>query len=202
MQFLQEAQLGFAGTHTAIGDAIGLSVKRLKERQTAFAQHNTPATDKKVIILLTDGANTAGEIEPLQAAELAAKINTTIYTIGIGSDEMLVRGFFGTRRVNPSADLDEKTLSRIAEMTGGQYFRARDTQELNRIYHQLDQLEPIEAEKEWLRPIKSLFMWPLGGALCLSLLMVLSLYLPVLYPMFATLLDKLTQVRNKGRENG
>lgn len=186
MQFLQEAQLGFAGSNTAIGDAIGLAVKRLKDRQenskqaasTTSHNDNTPIVDDKVIILLTDGENTAGEVEPLQAAKLAAKINTKIYTIGVGSEEILVRRFLGISRVNPSADLDEKTLVDIAEITGGKYFRARDTQELNNIYNELDKLEPIEQEKEWLRPVRSLFMWPLGGALLFSVFMVLSLFLP------------------------
>lgn len=170
-QFLQEAQLGFAGPKTAIGDAIGLSVKRLKERQS-----NTNATDNsKVIILLTDGANTSGEVEPLQAAKLAAQIKAKIYTVGIGADEMTVRGFFGNQRINPSASLDEDTLTAIAETTDGQYFRARNTDELQTIYQLLDQLEPTEQEAQWLRPIKSLFMWPLAAALLLSILLALGI---------------------------
>lgn len=159
-QFLQEAQLKFAGPKTAIGDAIGLSIKRLKDQNK-----QTGNNARKVIILLTDGANTAGEVEPLQAAELAAKLDSTIYTIGIGADEMIVRGFFGNRRVNPSAALDEKTLTKIAELTQGQYFRARDISELDQIYAELDKLEPTTEDKQWLRPVQSLFMWPL--ALCL-----------------------------------
>lgn len=169
-QFLQEAQLGFAGKDTAIGDAIGLAVKRLKESEQAQQQANS-----KVIILLTDGENTAGEVEPLQAAKLAEKIDAKIYTIGIGADEMIVRGFFGNRRVNPSASLDEDTLTRIADTTGGQYFRARNTDELNTIYQLLDTLEPTEQEPEWLRPTQSLFMWPLAAALAVSLLLMLWL---------------------------
>lgn len=201
MQFLREAQLGFAGTNTAIGDAIGLSVKRLRDRDrnndlgdnSNFNRTSENIIeDDKVIILLTDGENTVGEVEPLQAAELAAKINTKIYTIGIGSEEMLVRSFFGTRRINPSADLDEKTLVGIAEMTGGKYFRARDTQELDSIYQELDKLEPIEQEKEWLRPITSLFMWPLGGALLLSIFAVIGAYLPYLYLSLANTFSKTT----------
>jgi Ca-activated chloride channel homolog len=170
-QFLQEAQLGFAGPQTAIGDAIGLSVKRLKNG--ADAQPSSSIKNSKVIILLTDGANTAGEIDPLQAAKLAAKIEAKIYTVGIGADEMIVRSFFGNRRINPSASLDETTLTAIAETTGGQYFRARDTKELSGIYEELDKLEPTEQEKEWLRPIKSLFMWPLGLAMAISILFAL-----------------------------
>jgi Ca-activated chloride channel family protein len=195
MQFLQEAQLGFAGTHTAIGDAIGLSVKRLKNRAN---KNNAATSNSKVIILLTDGENTSGEVEPLQAAKLAAQINTKIYTIGIGADEMVVRGFFGNRRINPSASLDEKTLTAIADNTGGQYFRARDTQELSNIYQELDKLEPIEQEQEWLRPIQSLFMWPLGIALLLSITVSLLHQLPLLMPTLQRLFNRASRENDHG----
>ncbi|ODS23405.1 BatB protein [Candidatus Endobugula sertula] len=175
-QFLEEAQLGFAGPQTAIGDAIGLSVKRLKDRIAQQPNGQKKPSDSQVIILLTDGANTAGEVEPLQAATLAQQINTKIYTIGMGADEMVVRSFFGKRRINPSASLDEKTLTAIANTTQGKYFRARNTQELNNIYQELDQLEPTEQEKQWLRPINALFMWPLGLALIISLLLSVQIY--------------------------
>jgi Ca-activated chloride channel family protein len=155
---LLESQIGLAGRATAIGDAIGLALKRLRDQDDS----------NRVLILLTDGANTAGEIEPIQAAELAAQNGLTIYTIGIGADEMLVRSLFGTRRVNPSADLDESTLRGIAQMTGGQYFRARDTGELEKIYQLLDALEPIEQDPETFRPVAALFQWPLGAALILA----------------------------------
>lgn len=160
-RFLQEAQLGFAGPKTAIGDAIGLSVKRLDNLKNSSSD--------KVLILLTDGANTAGEVEPLQAATLAQQTGVKIYTIGIGADKMTIRGFFGPRTINPSAQLDEKTLIEIADSTGGRYFRARETSELNKIYRLLDQLEPVDQDQEWLRPIQSLFMWPLALALILTM---------------------------------
>jgi Ca-activated chloride channel family protein len=124
-----------------------------------------------VLILLTDGANTAGELTPLKAAEIAAKHHLKIYTIGIGADEMQVRSLFGSRQVNPSADLDEKTLTAIAEITGGRYFRARNTEELERIYAILDQLEPVEKDKQYFRPKSELFAWPLGLALLLAAVM-------------------------------
>ncbi|MCK5888367.1 MAG: VWA domain-containing protein [Methylococcales bacterium] len=161
---LNEAVLGLAGQSTAIGDAIGLAVKRLKKQ----------SADSRVLILLTDGANTAGEVTPLKAAELAAEYNLKIYTIGIGADEMIVRSFFGNRKVNPSADLDEKTLKKIAEKTGGQYFRARDTQELDKIYQVLDTLEPVEKDKQFFRPKKELYDWPLAFALFLASLISIS----------------------------
>ncbi|TPQ27319.1 vWA domain-containing protein [Methylomonas koyamae] len=143
---------------TSIGDAIGLAIKRLQDQKDA----------SRVLILLTDGANTAGELTPLKAAELAAENHLKIYTIGIGADEILVRSLFGTRRVNPSVDLDEKTLTAIAEATGGHYFRARNTEELERIYQMLDQLEPVEKDKQYFRPRSELFHWPLGLALILA----------------------------------
>ncbi len=160
MTLLNEAAIGLAGDNTAIGDAIGLAIKRLK---------NQPA-DSRVLILLTDGANTAGEVAPLKAAELAAANHLKIYTIGIGADEMIVRSFFGNRKVNPSQDLDENTMVKIAETTGGRYFRARNTEELNNIYMLLDKLEPVEKDKQFFRPRTDLYYWPLALALTLAAL--------------------------------
>jgi len=158
---LEEAQIGFAGTNgTAIGDAIGLAVKRLQDRP----EHH------RVVILLTDGANNAGELEPLKAADLAQRANVKIYTIGIGAEVQETWGLFGKRVTNPSADLDEATLTSIAQMTGGQFFRARDPEELKAIYAELNRLEPLEQDAETIRPVATLFHWPLGIALALSLL--------------------------------
>lgn len=158
---LDESAIGLAGDNTAIGDAIGLAVKRLK---------NQPG-NSRVLILMTDGANTAGEVSPLKAAELAASYQLKIYTIGIGADEMLVRSFFGTRKVNPSRDLDEKTLIAIAKNTGGRYFRARNAEELSYIYLLLDKLEPIARDKQYFRPRTELFYWPLSLSLALAALL-------------------------------
>jgi Ca-activated chloride channel family protein len=158
MTLLNESAIGLAGDNTAIGDAIGLAIKRLK---------NQP-DNSRVLILLTDGANTAGEVTPLKAAELAEANHLKIYTIGVGADEMIVRSFFGSRKVNPSADLDENTLVKIAESTGGRYFRARNADELNNIYMLLDKLEPIEKDKQFFRPRSELYYWPLALALLLT----------------------------------
>jgi len=165
-QMLNESFIGMAGKKaTAIGDAIGLAVKRLKD---------LPAdqSESRVLILLTDGSNNAG-IDPITAAKLAKQIGIKIYTIGFGADEIIVRSFFGRQRVNPSRDLDENTLTKIAESTGGQYFRARDTKELEKIYLTLDQLEPVESDNLTYRPSKSLFYWPLGIAFFLTLFVLL-----------------------------
>lgn len=159
-RLLLESVLGLAGEKTAIGDAIGLAVKRLQEAKAK----------QRILILLTDGANTAGQVSPIKAAELAAREGLKIYTIGIGADEMTVGSFFFKRTVNPSADLDEKSLRAIAEQTGGRYFRARDTAELEQIYLMLDELEPVEKDQEIFRPVTALYHWPLGLALFGALL--------------------------------
>ncbi|WP_084206738.1 vWA domain-containing protein [Marinobacter lutaoensis] len=151
---LQEAGLGMAGRATAIGDAVGLAVKRLRERPQG----------QRVAILLTDGANTAGEIRPDKAIEIAKAAGVRLYTIGIGAESMLQRGLLGSRRVNPSRDLDEALLTRMAESTGGQYFRARSLPELEQIYDSIDQLETIELEGKYFRPVTELFHWPAGLA--------------------------------------
>jgi Ca-activated chloride channel family protein len=160
--WLDEALIGIAGKNTAIGDAIGLAVKRLRQR---------PA-DSRVLVLVTDGANTGGEIEPLTAARLAAEEGVKIYSIGIGADPQQsgVLGLFG---VNPGLDLDEPTLRAIAEATGGEYFRARGSEELQAIGARLDRLEPVAQQPTLARPALALYAWPLGAALLLSLLLVI-----------------------------
>jgi Ca-activated chloride channel family protein len=161
---LYEAQIGIIEENaTAIGDGIGLAVKHLRERPLA----------SRVIIMLTDGVNNAGEVTPLQAGELAQREGIKIYTIGIGAETGVSSSLFGPRTVNPSADLDEATLTKIAEDTGGKYFRARDRTELESIYSILDELEPVDQEAETFRPTLTLFYWPLGAALLLSFLIVL-----------------------------
>jgi Ca-activated chloride channel family protein len=161
---LMESFIGLAGEKTAIGDAITLAVKRIYEQGTK--------ADEQVLVLLTDGANTAGQIAPLDAAELARKIGLRIYTIGIGAEQMDVPSVMGgLLRVNPSADLDEETLTRIAEMTNGRYFRARDTAGLQEIYRLLDEMEPVAEPEAGFQPVTSLYYWPLGGAFVLAALL-------------------------------
>ena len=159
--WLDEARIGIAGKNTAIGDAIGLAIKRLRQR---------PA-QSRVLILVTDGANNGGQIDPLTAARLAAKEGVKIYPIGIGADpeQSGTLGFLG---INPSLDLDEPSLKAIAETTGGQYFRARDGKELQAIKDTLDQLEPVAQQPTQARPAETLYQWPLALALLLSMLLV------------------------------
>jgi Ca-activated chloride channel family protein len=161
---LEEAEIGIIEENaTAIGDGIGLGIKHLRERPEA----------SRVLIMLTDGVNNAGEVTPLQAGELAAREKIKVYTIAIGADSATSSSLFGPRTVNPSADLDEDTLTEIAQMTGGQFFRARDRNELERIYGMLDELEPVDQEAETFRPTQTLFFWPLGLALALSFIIAL-----------------------------
>lgn len=156
---LQEAFIGLAGRETAIGDAIGLAVKRLRER---------PA-ESRVLVLMTDGANTAGAVQPLKAAELARRSGVRVYTVGIGSNAGARLGFRGGR----ASALDEDTLQAIAEQTGGRYFRAQNTEALAQIYAELDRLEPVEQPEQWRRPREELYPWPLALALLAGLPLLL-----------------------------
>ncbi|SFB51999.1 Ca-activated chloride channel family protein [Pseudomonas sp. NFIX10] len=160
-RWLDEARIGIAGKNTAIGDAIGLALKRLRQR---------PA-HSRVLILVTDGANNGGEIDPLTAARLAADEGVKIYPIGIGADpeQSGTAGFLG---VNPSLDLDEASLKDIAQVTGGRYFRAQDGEQLLAIKTTLDQLEPVTQQPTQARPALALYHWPLAAALLLSLWLV------------------------------
>ena len=157
-KMLDDSVLRLVGTRTAIGEAIGLAVKRL----------NTYDSSNKVLILLSDGANTAGNIQPLEALQLAKAAGVRIHTVGVGAEQMVQQSVFGQRVVNPSQDLDERLLTKLAEDTGGRYFRARDLNELNQIYQLIDQLEPIERDSVTYRPQRSLLHWPLAVALLLS----------------------------------
>jgi len=159
---LREAAIGLAGTDTALGDAIGLAVKRLRKEPE----------ENRILILLTDGTNTAGNVEPLKAADLAAQEKVKIYTIGVGSDEGFIRTPFGIQR-NRGSDLDEKTLKTIAEKTAGRYFRARNVESLQNIYAELDKIEPVSKDDLSYRPVEEMFHYPLVIALLLSALTAL-----------------------------
>jgi len=176
---LQEAATGLAGNATAIGDAIGLAVKRLQEVDEQPLEKNSVKTNAhykdysdRVLILVTDGVSNAGEIKPIKAAELAARKGLKIHTIGIGN-----RG---------SRELDEKTLKAVAKKTGGRYFRASNTDELNEIYQILDKLEPVEKDTQSYRPTKSLFYLPLSAAISIAALLALLLNFRFLSSMIRT----------------
>ncbi|WEN16088.1 VWA domain-containing protein [Rhodanobacter sp. AS-Z3] len=160
---LEGAAVGLAGTETAIGDAIGVAVKRL----SALPEQ------ARVLVLLTDGVNNAGSIAPRDAARAAKAAGVRIYTIGVGATQMRIPGFFGSQLVNPSADLDAKMLTDIAEQTGGRFFRATDSRELADAYRAIDALEPMPQHGPALRPRHELFRWPLLASILLMLLVVL-----------------------------
>jgi Ca-activated chloride channel family protein len=161
---LKGSAVGLAGTETAIGDAIAVAVKRL----AGLPQQ------ARVLVLLTDGVNNAGSIAPEQAAAAARAAGVRVYTIGVGATQMRVPDFFGMRLVNPSADLDEAMLTKIAEGTGGRFFRATDTRELAAAYQTIDTLEPMPQHGPLLRPRHELFRLPLGAAMLLLALALAS----------------------------
>ena len=161
--WLREAAIGIAGRETAIGDAIGMALKTLRD-----------LTGKAVLVLLTDGTNTAGHVPPRKAAELAAKQGLRIYTIGIGGKPRAVQGLLGPQMIDPAADLDEETLKTIAQTTGGRYFRATDRAALEDICHRIDDLEPVGGDSQTVRPVTELYPWPLGLAFLLSLALAIG----------------------------
>jgi len=157
--FIREAEVGLAGRSTAIGDAIGLGVKRLRERPV----------ESRVLLLLTDGANSAGVVDPVEAAGIAAQSEIRIHTIGVGAEARQTA--FGFPSIGRASELDEETLVKIAELTGGEYFRARNVSELQRIYGLIDELEPAESDEDTYRVRHELLIWPLAIALLFSLLL-------------------------------
>jgi len=128
----------------------------------------------RVLVLLTDGVNDAGNIAPREAARAAKAAGIRIYTIGVGATRMRVPGFFGSQLINPSADLDEDMLTTIAKETGGQFFRATDGGELANAYRAIDALEPMPQQGPTLRPRHELFRWPMAAAILLLLLVIVS----------------------------
>lgn len=157
-QFLREAMIGVAGEQTAIGDAIGLAVKRVDASRAQGGKKNDT-----VLIMLTDGSNDAGMMDPIQAARIAAADGLRIYTIGVGA-----AAGQGPFDAGGNDDLDEPTLKSIARITGGEYFRATDAAALQEVYARIDRLEPSAGQAKWYRPGKEWFAWPLGLALLLS----------------------------------
>ncbi len=161
---LLDSVVGLAGRETAIGDAIGLATRRLQDQEAG----------QRVLILLTDGVNSAGELDPLKAAAIARDRGVRIHTIAFGGDgeEATVFGFrLPIARGAP--EMDEDSLREIAAITGGRAFRARDAAELAGIYAEIDRLEPVAAPGERLRPKIERYHWPLAAALLFALLSML-----------------------------
>jgi Ca-activated chloride channel family protein len=160
---LREVKNGMIVDGTAIGLALANGVNRLKESKAK----------SKVMILLTDGVNNRGEIDPLTAAKIAATYNVRVYTVGVGAQGQApypIQTPFGIRRQMIPVDLDEKTLAAIAEMTGGKYYRATDNQKLRAIYKEIDQLERTKIEVTAYKRYTELFpMWLYAGLMVFAL---------------------------------
>jgi Ca-activated chloride channel family protein len=154
---------------TAIGTAIATAANRLKD---------APGRSR-VMIVLTDGENNRGAIDPRTAAKAAAAFGIKIYTIGVGTEGMapvpVGRGLYGLRYENRPVRIDEVLLTDVARTTGGRYFRARDAQALQRIYEQIDRLERTPVKSRTYVRFTEEYRWPLGvalGALALELLLL------------------------------
>lgn len=158
-EILWNMDAGMAGDSTSIGDAVGLALKTLKD---------TPNKDNKVIILLTDGENNDGSLSMPEVISLAKNENVKIYTIGVGAENALVQSFFGLRINAPNQELDEASLKKLAQETKGNYFRATDTESLEKIYNFIDKLEPTEHNEQYIVETKELFYIPLIAALFLA----------------------------------
>lgn len=159
---LMDASVGLAGQRTAIGDAIALSLKKLRDSEKEQQQ--------RVLVLLTDGASNAGALSVAKATELAKTEGLRIHTIAFGKEREIGFGFF---KQTVAADVDEQALKYIADETGGQAFRARDAADLAKIYALIDELEPLERDVQVFRPISALFFWPLLAAMLLSVSLLL-----------------------------
>lgn len=167
---LADTQVGLAGRETAIGDAIGLGVRRLRADARAQAGGQTPG----VLILLTDGASNAGRLTPLEAAALARALQVRVHAIAFGAEAAApgLAGLFG--QPSPVGDtMDTDTLAQVAALTGGQLFRAADTAALARIYAHIDQIEPVARPGLAVRPMVERYPWPLAAALVCALALVM-----------------------------
>lgn len=177
-EFMAGLQCGFLEDGTAIGMGLAAGVNRLKES----------LAKSKVIILLTDGVNNAGYIQPMTAAELAQEFNVKVYTIGVGSEGEALspvskkrngQYVFGRTRV----EIDENLLRQISRMTGGQYFRATNVEGLQRVYDTIDRLEKTEMEVTVIKRYEELYGgWLLFGLALLALTQLLNWTLLKIYP--------------------
>ena len=155
VEYVQSLDVGMAGDSTAMGDSIAIALKRLREIES----------DSKILVLITDGYKTAGSIEPLQAAEIAKTMGVKVYTIGIGggSDRAPFRtvNVFGMESIKyRDVPLDEKTLKKIANKTGGIYFNAANTEELVSVYKEIDKIEKRESTVNEYTNREEKFLFP------------------------------------------
>jgi Ca-activated chloride channel family protein len=163
LQNIDRLSLGLIEDGTAIGSGLSAAVNRLQEIKSK----------SKIVILMTDGQNNAGKIPPLTAAEAAQALNVKVYTIGVGTrgmGRMPVPDRFGRKIYKPvPVDIDEKTLTAMAEKTGGKYYRADSADTLRKIYDEIDKLERTEVETKKYVQVKELFPWAVVPGLALLL---------------------------------
>ena len=162
-QQLDASVVGLAGRATALGDAIALSTKRLQQQDT----------EQRVLIVLTDGVNTAGVLEPAKAAQIARDAGVRIHAIAFGGEGGGALSVFGFSLPTGGDEVDEAGLQKIAQLTGGRFFRARDTAALAGIYAEIDALEPVKRQGQAVRPKIERYPWPLGLALAFGVLALL-----------------------------
>ena len=162
-QQLDASVVGLAGRATALGDAIALSTKRLQQQET----------EQRVLIVLTDGVNTAGVLEPAKAAQIARDAGVRVHAIAFGGEGGGALSVFGFSLPTGGDEVDEAGLQKIAQLTGGRFFRARDTEALAGIYAEIDALEPVKRQGQVVRPKIERYPWPLGLALAVGVLALL-----------------------------
>ncbi len=163
LTLLDQIQLGMLEDGTAIGLGLASGVNRLK----------TSEAKTKLVVLLTDGVNNAGEIDPLTAADLSKQLNVRVYTVGVGKEGTSLLPVqdpvFGQRLLKVETQIDEKMLDTIARKTGGKYFRAQDTRALRDIFREIDKLEKTEIEVERYMHYEEQYFWFLWPALLILL---------------------------------
>jgi len=159
---LDEVEIGLAGGATALGDALGLTLRKLRDSDAVT----------RTVILLSDGANNSGTVEPLSAAALAGELDVRVYTIAIGAEDRVAETASGQRTIAPAVNLDVETLQEIARVTDGRFFRVRTTAELRRVYDTLDRLEPTELLAPPVTRVRDLV--PLCLALALAAALALA----------------------------
>jgi Ca-activated chloride channel family protein len=169
LQNLERIHLGMIEDRTAIGSALTSSLNRLRDLKSK----------SKIVILMTDGQNNAGKVPPLTAAEVAQTLKVKVYTIGVGTRGTAPMPFvnvFGQKDYQQvPVDIDEDTLTKVADKTGGKYFRADNSESLRKIYAEIDRLEKTDVEVKKYRQYEELFGWTiLAGLFVLLLEIILS----------------------------
>lgn len=162
-RMLERVRIGVVEDGTAVGTALATSVNRLKETEA----------DSKVAILLTDGRNNRGEVDPVTAAEIASTMDVRVYAIGVGASENDVAEQRLEEQQSGEGGVDEQMLRTVAQTTGGRYFSASSKQALKRIYDEIDELEKTEVDERVYTDRQEGYPWVLGPAFALVLLDVL-----------------------------